>query len=43
MVIKNEIGEYVLTCGNEACANTGERIVKVRAITPDELKEVILP
>jgi len=38
-----KIGEYVLTYGNEACANTSDRIVKVRALTPDELKDVILP
>jgi len=38
-----KIGEYVVSYKNDACANSVDRIVKVRAITQDELKEVILP
>jgi len=47
-VDETKVGEYVLTYGNEACANTSDRIVKVREpLTHDELKDlygdVILP
>jgi len=38
-----KIGEYVVSYKNEACANTSDRIVKVRALTADELKDIILP
>jgi len=38
-----KIGEYVVSYANEACANSSDRIVKVRALTSDELKNIILP
>jgi len=38
-----KVGEYVVSYQNAACANTSDRIVKVRALTPDELKDIILP
>jgi hypothetical protein len=36
-------GEYVVSYQHAECANSRERIVKVRALTDDELKETILP
>ena len=38
-----KVGEYVVNYKAEACGNAADRIVKVRALTNDELKETILP
>ncbi len=38
-----KVGEYAVNYKAEACGNTVDRIVKVRALTDDELKETILP
>lgn len=38
-----KVGEYVVNYKMEACGNSADRIVKVRALTDDELKETILP
>ena len=38
-----KVGEYVVNYKAEACGNTVDRIVKVRALTDNELKETILP
>ncbi len=38
-----KVGEYVVNYKAEACGNTVDRIVKIRALTDDELKETILP
>lgn len=42
-VDNTKVGEYVVSYQHAECANTIERIVKVRALTDDELKDTILP
>ncbi|HIO93541.1 MAG TPA: DUF5011 domain-containing protein [Leucothrix mucor] len=38
-----KVGEYVVTYQLSSCANSKNRIVKVRALTDSELKDIILP
>lgn len=38
-----KVGEYAVNYKVEACGNSIDRIVKVRALTDDELKDTILP
>jgi hypothetical protein len=38
-----KVGEYAVNYKTEACGNSIDRIVKVRALTDDELKDTILP
>ena len=38
-----KVGEYVVTYKAEACGNSKDRIVKVRALTNEELRDTILP
>ena len=42
-VDNTKVGQYVITYKLEACGNSMDRIVKVRALTDDELKDTILP
>lgn len=42
-VDSTKVGEYVVTYKLEACGNSKDRIVKVRALTNDELRNTILP
>jgi hypothetical protein len=43
VVDNTKVGEYVVTYQSEVCGNSTDRIVKVRALTDDELKDIILP